>query len=54
MTSQEQLDQLTRAERDRLSTLRMQLLELHPFWGYLLLQVRFVAAPGLPSFTELA
>jgi predicted metal-dependent peptidase len=37
-------------EAARMSALRMQMLELHPFWGYLLLQVRLVPALGLPCF----
>ena len=40
-------EQVIRAEQQRVSTLRMQLLQLHPFWGFLLLQVRVVAAPRL-------
>lgn len=44
--TQEQID----AESERLAALRMQLLEMHPFWGYLLLQVRLVPAPDLPSY----
>jgi predicted metal-dependent peptidase len=35
------------AELERISTLRMQMLEMHPFWGYLLLQVKVVPAPQL-------
>ncbi|MSP72427.1 MAG: hypothetical protein EXR76_09660 [Myxococcales bacterium] len=31
------------AERARISALRMQLLDLHPFWGHLLLQLELVA-----------
>lgn len=38
------------AEARRCSGLRMQMLEAHPFWGYLLLQVELVAAPELPAF----
>ncbi len=37
-------------EARRLSAVRMQMLELHPFWGYLLLQVKLVAALGLEAF----
>lgn len=37
-------------ELQRLTALRMELLELHPFWGHLLVQVQLVPAPGLPSF----
>jgi len=29
----------------------MQMIERHPFWGYLLLQVRLVASPSLPALT---
>ena len=36
------------AEAARLAALRMQLLEMHPFWGYMLLQVRLIAVPELP------
>ena len=45
--TQEQIE----AEAERLAALRMQMLEMHPFWGYLLLQVRLVPAPDLPFFT---
>ncbi|NMA20539.1 MAG: hypothetical protein GX927_08160 [Lentisphaerae bacterium] len=38
------------AESERLSALRMQMLEMHPFWGYMLLQVRLIPALGLPSY----
>lgn len=41
---------LVARERQRLQALRMQLLEMHPFWGYLLLQMRLVPAPELPTF----
>lgn len=34
-------------QRGRLSTLRMQLLDLHPFWGFLLLQLELVSAPEM-------
>ena len=37
-------------EARRLSSLRMQMLEMHPFWGYLLMQVRFVPQEDLPTF----
>lgn len=40
----------TGEELRRISALRMQMLEMHPFWGYLLLQLRIVPAPDLPSF----
>ncbi|MDD4097171.1 MAG: VWA-like domain-containing protein [Lentisphaeria bacterium] len=38
------------AEAERLSALRMQMLEMHPFWGYLLLQMRLLPAPRLPTY----
>ncbi len=38
------------AEAERLSAVRMQMLEAHPFWGYMLLQVRLVPAVELPSY----
>jgi predicted metal-dependent peptidase len=41
---------LATAERRRIHTLRMQMVEAHPFWGHLFLQVRLVPAPGLPAF----
>lgn len=41
----------TVAELKRISAIRMQMLEMHPFWGYLLLQMKFVAACDLPSFS---
>ena len=33
-----------------MSQIRMQLLELHPFWGHLLMQVKLLPAPELPTF----
>ena len=44
--TQSQID----AESERLAALRMQMLEMHPFWGYLLLQMRLVPALRLPAF----
>ncbi len=38
------------AEARRVTLLRMDMVEAHPFWGHLLLQVRLVPAPTLPSF----
>jgi predicted metal-dependent peptidase len=38
------------AEARRLSSLRTQMLEAHPFWGYLLLQVKLVPCETLPTF----
>lgn len=40
-------DALARRERDRISAVRMELLEHHPFWGHLLLSAELIAAPGL-------
>ncbi|HMM61899.1 MAG TPA: hypothetical protein PKC25_17410, partial [Candidatus Rifleibacterium sp.] len=40
---------LCRQERDRLSALRLQLIESHPFWGYLLLQMQLVFQADLPA-----
>jgi predicted metal-dependent peptidase len=37
-------------EARRVSALRLQLCDRHPFWGHLLLHVRLVAAPGLGAF----
>lgn len=37
------------AECERLAALRMQVLEMHPFWGYMLLQVRLVPALALTT-----
>ena len=37
-------------EEERLRLLRLQLLEAHPFWGHLLLQLRVELAPELPGF----
>lgn len=42
-------DREAAAEAERMAALRMQLLEMHPFWGYLLLQVRLVPAMRLPA-----
>jgi predicted metal-dependent peptidase len=44
------LTELVRQEARRVSALRLQLLDLHPFWGYLLAHLRVVQAPGLTSF----
>jgi predicted metal-dependent peptidase len=38
------------AERQRLASHRMAMLEGHPFWGYLLMQVKLIPAPDLPAF----
>ena len=43
----EALPNLIREETRRLSSLRMQMLEMHPFWGYLLMQVKLIPAPAL-------
>lgn len=44
------LETIINKEAARISSLRMQMLEMHPFWGYLLLQVKLVPAPGLQTF----
>lgn len=36
-------------EAARISAQRMRMLELHPFWGYLLMQVRILPDPTLPA-----
>ncbi len=36
-------------EHRRIAALRMRLLEDHPFWGYLLMQVQVVPMPSLPA-----
>ncbi len=36
-------------EQARWSAVRIQMLELHPFWGHLLLQLRLVLEPTLPA-----
>ena len=41
------LAKITAAELERIRSLRMQMLEYHPFWGHLLLQVEIVPAPEL-------
>ena len=48
MTDSE-FQQIAAAESERIAALRMQLLEMHPFWGYILLQMRLIAAPELPT-----
>lgn len=40
---------VVKTEGRRVAALRMEMAEAHPFWGYLLLQVRLVAAPDLPT-----
>ena len=40
---------LVYAESGRISALRMQLLESHPFWGHLLLQARLIPEPELEA-----
>ena len=42
--------ELLRAEAARVSALRLQIMDLHPFWGYLLAHLRIVQAPGLCAF----
>jgi predicted metal-dependent peptidase len=38
------------AERDRVRAVRMQLVEHHPFWAYLLMQVELVFDDQLPAY----
>ena len=40
-------DTLVAQEHERLVTLRLQMLDSHPFWGFLLLPLQLVPAPGL-------
>ena len=40
----------TKKEADRISKLRLEMLQAHPFWGYLLLQIKILPAPELPCF----
>ncbi|MBU1412549.1 hypothetical protein KKC22_13640 [Myxococcota bacterium] len=42
-----ELAPLVEQERARLVSLRMQMLDSHPFWGFLLLPLQLVPAPGL-------
>ncbi len=44
------LEALLCAESRRLTTLRLELLEQHPFWGHLMLHLRLVPALDLPVF----
>jgi predicted metal-dependent peptidase len=44
------LEELCRAEARRVSALRLQLLDLHPFWGFLLAHLKVVQAPALCAF----
>jgi len=39
--------ELERRERDRISAVRMELIEHHPFWGHLLLSAELISAPGM-------
>ncbi len=41
---------VVQAEARRVSALRLQLMDLHPFWGYLLAHLRILPSPGLGSF----
>jgi hypothetical protein len=45
----ERVGEITAAESRRFSMLRIQLLDCHPFWGHLLLQMRLVPAPDLDA-----
>ena len=42
-------EDLVRGESGRISALRMQLLDCHPFWGHLLLQTQLIPAPELEA-----
>ncbi|MFA6724637.1 MAG: VWA-like domain-containing protein [Lentisphaeria bacterium] len=42
-------EQAVATEIKRWSALRLQMLEKHPFWGYLLLQMKILPAPQLPK-----
>jgi len=44
------LERIARDEARRVSALRLQLMDLHPFWGYLLAHLRILHAPQLCSF----
>ena len=41
--------EIIKTESERLAALRMQMLEMHPFWGYVLLQVRLIPTQSLPT-----
>lgn len=41
---------IVEAESKRIAALRIQMLEQHPFWGYLLLQTELIAATELPTY----
>jgi len=43
-------EQAQAAELARVRALRFRLVEEHPFWGHLLLSMRVVPAPNLPTF----
>jgi len=43
------MDELAQKELARMSAIRLQMLQIHPFWGYLLMQVRLVPAPDLDA-----
>ena len=44
LTSQE-----IKTESERLAALRIQMLEMHPFWGYILLQMRLTVSFSIPT-----
>lgn len=44
------MQDLISKELDRFAAVKMQLLEMHPFWGYILLQMKIVPAVTLPAF----
>lgn len=44
-----EIEAASQAEARRLSMLRLQLLDQHPFWGHLLLKLKLVMAPDLEA-----
>ena len=45
-----EIQTISKAEARRVAALRMQMVEQHPFWGYLLMQVRLVQETKLECF----
>jgi predicted metal-dependent peptidase len=44
------IEDVCRHEARRVSALRLQLLDLHPFWGFLLAHLKVLLAPELCAF----
>jgi predicted metal-dependent peptidase len=42
------MSKIAKREAKRVSKIRLEMLQNHPFWGYLLLQIKILAAPDLP------